>query len=102
MTEDYDIDDVFFAAREICEWRCAFTGNRVAGLNLCVWDTSKPVNGKNLLLVSSKYVKDMEDKSLKDLELTEDERKRALSLLELAQKNYSGRAIFMTNKENNN
>lgn len=102
LEEDYDIDDIFFAAREVCEWRCAFSGKRTAGLNLCVWDHSKPVSGKNLLLVSSKYLKDWEDKPLKDLELTEDERKRALSLLELAEKSYSGKTIFMTNKENNN
>lgn len=102
LTEDYDLDDIYFAAREVCEWRCAFTGKRTPGLNLCVWDHSKPINGKNLLLVASKYAKEIEEKHLKDLDLTEEERKRALGLLELADKTYSGRMIIMTNKENNN
>ena len=57
MNDDFDIEDIYYAAREICEWRCAATGKRVTGLTLCIWDDKEKIDGRNLLLFSSKYVK---------------------------------------------
>lgn len=102
LKADFDIEDVFFAAREVCESRCAASGERVTGMNLAVWDKSLPVNGKNLLLFAGRYLKNEElsKEGMKSYPFTDEEKERIVELLERAQKEYDPRTIFITNSEN--
>lgn len=102
---DFDIEDVYFAAREVCEWRCSATGKKTSGLVLCIWDSSKPIDGRNMLLFSGKYVKD-ENSSQWNMKsysntFTEEEKARIEELLAKAASTYSRNMILMTNFENN-
>lgn len=86
LDADFDIDDIYFAARDICEWRCAACGKKNAGgLTLKVWDRQKPVNGSNLLLFSSQYKEPQEGKGMKDCTFTPEERARVEELVSEAQ-----------------
>ena len=102
LETDIDIEDIYYAAREVCEWRCAITGERVTGLSLCIWDRSRKVDGSNLLLVSSKYSKVLDNKSLKDLEVSPEKMKKMADMIEISIKNFSRKMIIHTNLENNN
>lgn len=98
---DFDIDDIYFAAREISEWRCAATGKRVPGLSLKIWDTSKPINGKNMLLFGSKYAKEKTVGGMKNYQFGQEESERINELLKKAEQEYKPNMSFSTNMENN-
>lgn len=102
LKADFDLEDVFFAAREVCESRCAASGERVTGMNLAVWDKSLPVNGKNLLLFAGKYLKNEEQlqDGMKSYPFTDEEKERIAELLERAQKEYNPKTVYITNSDN--
>ena len=58
---DFDIDDVYFAVREVWGWRNAITGKKRNHLALSVWDRAKKVNGLNLILVGKLEAKRLND-----------------------------------------
>ena len=99
---DFDYEDLYFAARELCETRCAATGERITGMNLAIWDKTKPVNGKNLLLFSGKYFKVASEtpEGMIAYPFSDEERKRIDELLERAQKEYNPKAAYYTASDN--
>lgn len=71
-------------------------------MSLAIWDKSKPVNGKNLLLFSSKYLKASESKpeGMKAHPFTTEERARIDDLLKKAETEYDSKAVYTTNMDN--
>ena len=55
---DFDIEDIYFVAREMSEWKSTVSGVKGAGIELWVWDEGKMVNGKNLIVLSGKEFKE--------------------------------------------
>ena len=101
LTVDFEIEDLYFAAREVCETRCAATGERSPGMSLAIWDKSKPVNGKNLLLFSSKFTKDSAEKpeGMMSHAFTPEQKTRIEELLQKAEKEYDPKAVYMANPD---
>lgn len=96
------MEDLVFAARELCESRCAGCGDRVTGMNLAIWDKSKPVNGKNLLLFAGKYTKTASEspEGMISYPFSDDEKKRIEELLTRAEKEFNPKAVYFVNFDN--
>jgi len=103
LDKDFDIEDIFFAAREICEWRCSASGKRAANLKFVVWDESKPVNGKNLLLFSEATRELFEKEPAKEKLglLSPEAGLRVTGLLQRAEAEYAKAFPLFHNFENN-
>lgn len=101
LVVDFDIEDLYFAAREVCETRCAATGERAPGMSLAIWDKSKPVNGKNLLLFSSRFIKDSAEsvQGMMSYAFAPEETKRIEELLRKAGREYDPKAVYMANPD---
>lgn len=71
-------------------------------MSLAIWDKTKPVNGKNLLLFCSKYIKAAADLpgGMKSYPFSPEEHTRIEALLKRATLEYDPKAVHMTNLDN--
>ena len=49
--DDYDINDFYFSASKVFEWKSPLTDLKSPDLFISIWDKTKLVNGKNLVLL---------------------------------------------------
>lgn len=66
---NFDIEDVYFVCRDICNWKSVISGKESNSLELFVWDLDKDISGKNLILVTreeSKSYNEKRDKLLRE------------------------------------
>jgi len=56
---DYNITDIYYAAREIWQFRCIKTGKFKPRSLLVIWEKDKPIDKFNLVLVDSKVAKEI-------------------------------------------
>lgn len=76
---DYNISDVYFAAREIWHFKCIKTGCFMLRSLLVIWDKTKKIDRFNLILVGTKLAKELneckpgEDSEVKRKHFTEEE-----------------------------
>lgn len=54
---DFDIEDIYFVCRDMCDWKSVISGKKAPPMELLVYCLDRNINGKNLALVTKKEAK---------------------------------------------
>lgn len=98
---DFDIEDVYFVCRDMADWNSVLSEKQVASMEQFIWDMTKNINGKNLILVTLVEMKQLKKRRDNNLPLTEnsEELERVTRFLKKCEKHYDNGFPIFSNTE---